>query len=283
MRFIGKTLQFLYQNFFYLLFFNAVPVCMLAAVNVMPADAAVHEMGWSLIDLILVALRDQPYAGGMFESMTLIFKPLSWFRILSLVVLTVSFALTVSYCDRKMRVGISSVKKPFLKLNETILISLLFMLLLVAAYELIAFVFFGVGDLILAQLTDAAWKGILTLFLVVLTLAVYSLWPTLLITFLANNLILGYTIKESFSVSVKSAQKHFFKIWFGLIFPMLICLPLMALSRLLPDYLFFFCLFVYIVCYLFFITYWECYFMISYFEISGRERADLKRIIPYGL
>ena len=283
MRFIGKTIQFLRQNFFYLLFFNAVPPPPLAAATVMPADAESNVLGWSLTALILDAFRGQTFEGGMFESLTLIFKPLSWFRVLSLFVLVLALALTLSYCDRKMRVGISSLQKPFLKLNETILISLLFLFLLVAVYELVAFVFCSMADLALAQIADGVWRGIAALLCVLLVMIVYSLWPTLLVTFPANNLILGYSVKEAFSVSVKSAQGHFFRIWFGLVFPVLICLPLLTLSGLLPDYLFFFRLFVYIVCYLFFITYWECFFMVSYFEISGRERADLKRIIPYGL
>lgn len=266
MKYIGKTLHFLNRNFFYLMIFCLVP----AALIVADFDVS------ALVGLLtgLWAGENGFTSTEIFSTMTLLFKPSFWFALFVLAVLLFSVCLCFSYTDRRMRIGIVSIAKPFLKVNEVLVAIVSVGCILLAFYELTAFLlskllvlFFGLDSL--------ALQAILIPLLLILFYGLLFLLFSLAVNWIPLMLIPGYRFSEAFGVSIRMAQGHIFGLMIGLAFPFLVTVPVMILAK---NYLNFMML-DYLICVVgcvIQISYAVSYCMVVYFDMTGRERADLK-------
>ena len=76
------------------------------------------------------------------------------------------------------------------------------------------------------------------------------------------------------------AQGHAFRLMIGLAFPFLVTIPFMILAKsylnfMMLDYL------ICVVGYVIQIAYVVSYCMVVYFDMTGRERVDLKSYLSY--
>lgn len=271
MKYIGKTLHFLNRNFFYLLVFCLVPAVLIVA----DFDVAA-----------LVGLFARLWSGGegftpaeIFAAMTFLFKPTYWLAIIVIVVLLFSVCLCFSYTDRRMRMGISSIIKPFRKVNEVLVAVFSVGGVLLAAYELVTFLFANLLVL-LSRIDSLALQAVFIPLLLILLYGLIFFLCSLAVNWIPLMLIPGYRFSEAFGVSVRMAQGHAFRLMIGLAFPFLVTIPFMILAKsylnfMMLDYL------ICVVGYVIQIAYVVSYCMVVYFDMTGRERVDLKSYLSY--
>lgn len=271
MKYIGKTLRFLNQNFFYLLVFCTVPALLIVAGFDVTALVGLFKRLWSGGEGVVPS--------EIFETMTFLFKPTYWLAIICIAVLLFAVCLCFSYTDRRMRIGISSLAKPFRKVNEVLVAVFSVGGVLLIAYELLAFLFSNLLGL-LFRLDSLALQAVFIPLLLILLYGLIFFLCALVVNWIPLMLIPGYRFSEALGVSVRMAQGHALGLMIGLAIPFLVTVPFMILAK---SYLNFMML-DYLICalgYVIQIAYVVSYCMVVYFDMSGRERADLKSYPSY--
>ncbi len=273
MKYIGKTLQFLNRNFIYLLVFCLIPAILIVA------DYDVS----ALIDLFLRLWTQggSVVPSEIFEAMTFLIKPTFWLALIVIVVLLFSACLCFSYVDRKMRIGVSSLTKPFRKINEVLVSVFSVGIVLLGAYELLTFLFSNLLTL-LARLDSVALQAVLVPLLLLLFYAGVFYLCTMAVNWIPLMMLPGYRFSEAFGVSVRMSQGHGFGLMIGLAFPFLVTIPFMILAKTYLNFMLLDSL-ICVIGHTIQIAYVVSYCMVVYFDMSGRERADLKSYLSHSL
>jgi hypothetical protein len=178
-----------------------------------------------------------------------------------------------------MRIGISSITKPFRKVNEVLVAVFSVGGVLLAAYELVTFLFANLLVL-LSRIDSLALQAVFIPLLLILLYGLIFFLCSLAVNWIPLMLIPGYRFSEAFGVSVRMAQGHAFRLMIGLAFPFLVTIPFMILAKsylnfMMLDYL------ICVVGYVIQIAYVVSYCMVVYFDMTGRERVDLKSYLSY--
>ncbi len=272
MKQIVSTLKFINDNFLYLFAFALAPAVTLI-LNFDPAA--------------LLFLFNRLWQGGaaitlaeFHGAMGIAFAGRNFLLfVLAAAASILGASLIMSFCDRRMRIGISSFTKPFAKLNENIVAVTAVTLVLLALYELYFFLTSCIFALIMLAGTAAA-QVLLPIF-ALLFLLLYLFIQTIFVQWIPLMMIPGNSLAEALAISAKAVQGRLFSLLLGLVFPLLVTYPIMILARIFLNFLlldFVIC----IVCYLFIFTYYCCYTMVTFFDATGRERIDLKNPYRYG-
>ena len=273
MKYIVKTLKFINDNFLYLFLFALI----LGIVFVFNFDAT------SLFEMMVRIWKSaEPDSAidiyAVFSTMALIFNgKIIWF-FLSAAFIVFGSTLIFSFCDRRMRIGICSFRKPFEKINENIMAVLVVAVVILLLYELYVFICSCLFSLVL--LFDLTAVKIVLPILIVLFFMLFMLFMTIFTQWVPIMMIPGNSITESLAISSKSLQGKLFKVFLSLLFPFLVTYPIMLLAKyflnfLAIDYI------IFVICYMFQLIYICCNSMVIFFDSTGRERVDLKN--PYEL
>lgn len=265
MKNIFRTFSFINKNSIYLLLYALPPVLLIS-------------VGFDMSQSLSVPQAESMFF-AMHKSLSILYGGNILTRLLVFVLFVLCAALSVSFCERRMRIGVASLGKPIKQLNETLIVTLSAMALVLVGYEIMAVLASGV-----LHLFSKAALGVRQVATAVITLVFYLvlfLYATLFIMWPAYTLESGYSLSEGLGAGIKAISSRFFRVYFEALFPFLVTVPIMLCSELffsweITKYL------IYALGFLVQTMYICVYPMVLYFDISGRERADLNTLIPYG-
>ncbi len=276
MRYISKTLKFINQNLLYLLLFS-LPSAVLFTPHfdaTQLSDLLLRLWGSTALDSETINLF------SIYSAAALVFNGRHFLlSLLSLLLPVLSLALMFSYCDRRMRIGIASFRKPFEKLNETFMPVFVVCVVFFVMYEL--YVFLASCVLALTLLVGHLASQILMPVLIAGFFALYLMLMTVFVQWIPIMMIPGSSFADSLAISAKSLQGRMGAVFVSLMFPFIMTFALMLLARYYLDYLGIKYI-IYVLCYAFQLMYVCCHSMVLFFDVSGRERVDQKSPYDFG-
>lgn len=192
------------------------------------------------------------------------------------VLIICCLCLLVSYMERHLKYGIKSTTKAFKTINYSVMVIIPSFILVIGLEEFFAFI--NALCVKLITISQSSIVGLILPSIYVFFMLLLFLCYAMISMWIPIKTVTGYSNKDSIRYSIRLAQGKHFKIMAGLIFPFLITAPIMIILKHL-CFIEILNTIVYIFCYVFILSYLVSFMMITYFDISGLERKDIKKKI----
>lgn len=273
MRYSILAFKFVGKNFLYLLVLTAVPAVYLAWYY------SSSSFSMFLNNTFFGISTQDKFNFNIYYNFSLI-SNMNWpFAIPALLIILLTITLVFAYVNRTMKVGVKSLKMPFLRLNQTIIPVFLVAVTLFIIYQL-----FGVFATLIVNLLLVTENPLLYRLLIPVSLiALYFLFFLIFLLLMMSAptmLITGYKFRESVSYSVKLSKKRIFKLGLACLVALVpILLMNVGLNFLTSDLwlkILFGSIFI-----SFILMYLPALMMATYYDIEGINRNDIKRKPKY--
>lgn len=270
MKYIGETLRYIFKNFIFLFPFAILSSYFLTMTMDTANMQALFEQAVEL---------DSDFAFiELFRYLSL-FKRGSWpFALVCVGVSVALFPMLLGFIEKHMRIGSRSFRGIFSRFNYNFVSTLLFLVILIAVYELWALIAAG-----LLYAESLILGGIACLVVIFVTLigltALMCYLASLVLLWLPCMQITGYGLIDSLSCANQLNAGHRGGMFLSVFLPCLVCVVL-QFAALVPsavaqiEYPLFI---VNEVIYLIMILYFCALMFVAYFGASGEERMDVKK------
>ncbi len=278
MRYFASTIKYIYKNFIFIFW-----AALLSGIGF----AMTTEVGESkvLIQCFITgnfkAIKDNGLGfKGLFNFFSLLNFEKVWYSIACVFLLALALALIFAYTEKHMRYGRRSVRGIFSRLNDNIVSTIVMVLVFFLLYELWALITSGLIYGITMLLDDytvplyiALCVGLVVMVaLLVFIMSLFYLWlPCLHLT--------GFSFYEGLNYSNQLTADKKSKIFCAVFFPCVIGALIAGVLAVLFGNLLDGWVFTGIISLLYslYVMYIAVSMYVIYFDVSGTERADLKK------
>lgn len=266
----GKsTISYILRNFLFIGLPASVAAVTLALFNK-------GKDGFSFFIDFLRDLNTFSYLNKTFYEIFSYFSPIDfsnfWLSMLCIVAILISFCVIICSVERHMRLGVRSAARWLVMLNDSFLLVLPYVGILIAMLELFAVVATSV-IVLLGLGMHGAWLFVISITIVILLYLLFLFLFVLLVCTVPSMVADGYSFRFAASYSANIVQQRLLRIIINLTSMIAISITAKwAFKFWLGD----FSLPIDIVFYMFWVMYVPVFAMKSYITLTGGERKDIK-------
>ena len=268
--YIASALKYLFRNFIFIFVFALIPSYFFAMTADMKNMAEITDKIFAL---------DADFTFGQIFTFLSPINARRWvFALICFASLAVCLPMLLGFIEKHMRIGSRSFKGVAGRFNHNFLTTLSDMLILLAVYELWAVIASGLiyaetlllGGIACYAVALATYLGMVALMCYLAS--IFLLWlPCLQIT--------GYNFVDALSYCNQLYVKKRAKLFLAVFVPCLagVVLQFAVAGLNLADHVRFLAFVLMELIYLFLILYYCILMFVSYFDMAGEERMDLKK------